>query len=204
MKNKIILIGILVGLGLFLLVTKSSLLEEERGIKSLLPLRKPTETPWQTYKNQKYSYRLLYPAGWEREEWDIQEAANLKRVPNGSIWHQAKFSGEESHFEVLIWENRSRTTVRNWLTWFRHEDLILKEVPKEENFSVAGLPAIRFVQKETAKDKPLLYIFFGQEDKVYELVMTREDLARIATPSARQLVHLVYDKMIGSFKFLGE
>lgn len=192
-KKTILLLGIFLALTLLLLTTK--------------PLVSPTTPPkpsWKPHTNQKYGYQLLYPESWQVEEWDIEQAAKLKRVPDGSIWYQAKFFGEEGHFEILIWENRGQTSVRNWLTWFRHEDLVLKDVPKEENFTVAETPAIRFVQKETARGKPLLYIFFGQEDKVYELVMSRDDLSRIATPSGRQLSHPVYDKIIDSFKFLVE
>ena len=193
MNKKIVFIGVFLGLVLLFL-----------AVKPLVSPSVPPKPDWKPYNNQEYHYQLLYPLGWEVEEWDIQEAAKLKQVPDGSIWHQAKFSGQEGQFEVLIWENRPKTSVRNWLTWFRHEDLTLKEVPKEENFTIGEIPAFRFVQKETAKDKPLLYVFFGQEDKVYELVMTRDDLVRIATPSGEQLSHPAYDKMIESFKFVVE
>jgi hypothetical protein len=192
-KKKIIPISILGGLALIFLVAR--------------PLISPTLTPkpaWKEFINQEYGYQLLYPADWEIEEWDIQEAANLKRVPDGSIWHQAKFFGQDGQFEVLIWENRSQTSVRNWLNWFRHEDLTLKGVPQEENFTIDEIPAVRFVQKETAKNIPLLYIFFGQKDKVYELVMTRDDLIRVATPSGEHFNHPGYDKMVESFKFIVE
>lgn len=193
MKRNIVLIGVFLSLVLLFFT-----------VKLLVSPTVPPKPAWESYNNQKYHYQLLYPVGWEVEEWDIQEAAKLKRVPDGSIWHQAKFSGQEGQFEVLIWENKSKVPVRTWLNWFRHEDLILKEVPQETNFTVAELPAIRFAQKETAKEIPLVYIFFGQEDKVYELVMTREDLIRTATPSGEQLNHPAYDKMIESFQFVVE
>lgn len=192
-KKTVFLTGILIGIALIFFTAK--------------PLVSPLVPPkpeWKTFENQPYGYQLLYPADWEVDQWDIQEAANLERVPDGSIWHQAKFSGKEGQFEVLIWENKSKVPVRTWLNWFRHEDLFLKEVPKETNFTVAELPAIRFAQKETAKEIPLVYIFFGQEDKIYELVMARDDLIRIATPSGEQLNNPGYDKMVESFKFVVE
>jgi hypothetical protein len=192
-NKKIVFIGVFLGLVLLFLT-----------VKPLVSPPAPPKPDWETYRNQKYHYQLLYPLGWEVEEWDIQEAAKLKKVPDGSIWHQAKFSGPEGQFEVLIWENKSKVPVRTWLNWFRHEDLILKAVPQEANFSVAELPAISFFKKETAREVPLLYVFFGQEDKVYELVMTRDDLIRIATPSGEQLNHPAYDKMVESFKFMVE
>lgn len=203
MKKKIILLlGIFLGLALLLLTTKPLIFEEKNDLWEFISpttLPKPT---WKLYTNQKYDYQILYPASWQAEEWDIGEAAKLKRVPDGSIWHQARFSDEEGRFEVLIWENASEVPVRTWLTWFRHEDLILKDMPKKENFAVDEIPAIRFVQAKTAKDKPLLYIFFGKDGKVYEFVEEREDLAEIESPTEEQLVHPIYDKIIESFKFL--
>lgn len=192
-KKAILLVGIFLGLALLLLTAEP-----------LVSPTTPLKPAWKPHTNQKYGYQLLYPASWRVEEWDIEQAAKLKRIPDGSIWYQAKFSDDEGRFEVLIWENRSQVPVRTWLTWFRHEDLILKDVPKEENFTVAEIPAIRFVQKETAKGRPLLYIFFGQESKVYELVMAREDLAEIENPTEDQLAHPVYGKIIESFKFQQE
>lgn len=192
-KKTVFLIGILIGIGLIFFTAK--------------PLVSPPVPPkpaWKTFENQSYGYRLLYPADWEVSQWDIQEAANLKRVPDGSIWHQAKFSGPNGHFEILIWENKSQAAVRNWLSWFRHEDLVLKEVPKEENFTFSGISAFRFVQKKTAKETPLLYVFFNKDDKVFEFVMEREDLIRVATPSGEKLSHPGYDKIMESFVFKGE
>lgn len=163
------------------------------------PIHQPAE---KTHLNSKYNYQLLLPSDWQIEEWDIEEAANLKSVPDGTILYQGKFFGKSGHFEILIWQNKSKAKARSWLTWFRHEDLILQDLPKEENFSIAGIPAIRYLQKNTSRKKPILYIFFTKEDKIYELTEEREDLINIEATQSSQLADPVYDRIVQSFQFV--
>lgn len=166
------------------------------------PLISPTSIPWKTHLNSKYGHQLMYPPDWQMEEWDIEQAANLKSLPDGSIFHQGKFFGKTGHLEVLIWGNKSQTPLRTWLTWYRHEDLILSDLPKTENFTIAGSPAIRYLQKKTSRKKPILYIFFNRDGKIFELTQEREDLAKTEATLSSELVNPVYDQIIQSFRFL--
>lgn len=185
--------GLVIGLIIFFFVTG--------------PLISPTTQPtnwrinWETRSNLKYNYQISLPTTWESQEWDIEEVANLKVVPDGTILYQGKFSGKEGFFEILIWENKSKASPRQWLTWFRHEDLILKDFPQKENFMVAGLPAFRYLQKQTSRKKPILYIFFGRQDKIYELIQEREDLVGVEATDSARFTHPVYDKIWQSFRF---
>ena len=190
-KRKIALLVISLGLVslfvVFLLNLKSKSLV---FTTPLSPQLSPTPIPWQVYSNQDYEYSISYPPDWQVEAWDITEAAKLKTVPDGSIWHQAKFKTEKGVFEVIIWENQSQAPLRSWLSWFRHEDLKLSELPKEENFQIGGLPAILYSQAETGRG-PLDHIFFQKDNKIYEFVEEKE------TSLAAD-----YGKVVASFSFL--
>jgi len=192
MNRKIVILGSILGLIGILLVIK--------------PVLSPTITRplWQVYQNSQYQFELSYPANWQREEWDIGKASNLKNVNDGTILYQGKFFGNNSsptgEFEILIWENKSNASARNWLTWFRHEDLILKDVPEKENFSLAGLPTIRYLQNQTARKKPILYYFLGKDNKIYEFLEEREDLANNQASDSASLAHPVFDQILQSFK----
>lgn len=192
-KRKIVVIIIALGfisfLSLFLLKSKS---KQQLPIIPVIPKLSPTVVLWQAFSSQDYKYTIAYPPEWQVEAWDIKEAAKLTAVPDGSIWHQAKFKGEKENFEVLVWENKTRAPLRTWLTWFRHEDLNLEEVPEKENFQIGGLPAILYSQKETARGV-LDHIFFQLDDKIYEFVEEKKGI--VVETSA-------YDKMVSSFKFL--
>lgn len=162
----------------------------------LIPTPSPAEVPWETYSNQDYEYAISYPSNWQTEVWDIKEAANLTKIPDGSIWHQAKFKGDKEGFEILIWENETKVPLKTWLTWFRHEDLDLGKLPEKENYEIGGMPAILSPQEEAAGGKVLDHIFFQFEDKIYEFVEEKE-----TTPTG-ETVTSNYDKMISSFLFL--
>lgn len=174
--------------------------------KFLLPLYlpRPTPNPWLTYTNQKYKYSLLYNSDFKLNEWDFEEAVGIKSAPDGSIVQQIKFNSTKGDdgFEVLVWENQNRVEVKDWVTWFRHEDLDLKTILQEENVYVAGLPALRFIQKETARGKPILYIFFAKDEKIYELLEEREDLKGRNDGAVNFMSQPVFDRMVESFKFL--
>ncbi|MBI4999734.1 hypothetical protein HZB97_03120 [Candidatus Gottesmanbacteria bacterium] len=152
------------------------------------------------YVNEKYHFQFNYPILWQMEKWDLEEATGFKNLTDGTILYQGKFFGQNGHFEILIWQNKSKASVRNWLTWFRHEDLILPDLPQKENYSLAGLPAIRYLQQTTARKKPILYIFLAKDDKIYELLQEREDLRQIEATQSSQLAHPVYDQILASFK----
>lgn len=200
--KKIILLGLILGI-ITLLFSVKPLISPN---VSRLSLEK-------SYVNKKYGFQFSYPFNWQVEEWDIEKAANLKNVADGTILYQGKFFGSSGspagEFEVLIWENKqsfssnkSKVPVRTWLTWFRHEDLNLSDLPKQENFTLAGIPAIRYLQKNTSRKKPILYIFFSREDKIYELTCQREDLAGFEATESGQFLHPVYDKILQSFQFV--
>lgn len=155
----------------------------------LIPTLFPNEIPWETYLNQDYQYAISHPSNWTVSRWDIRQAANLTKIPDGSIWHQAEFKGEKAKFEVLIWENKTKAPLRTWLSWFRHEDLNLEQLPEKENFEVGGIPAILYSQKDSARGKPLDHIFFGWDDRVYEFIEEKE-------------TDFNYDKIISTFCFL--
>ncbi len=193
MNKRIPIIGFVLGLiGLFVIAKPLIAPTLEKQIGSVTD---------KTYINSKYGFQLKYPGGWQIEEWDIESAANLKKVADGTILYQGKFFGTSGHFEILIWENKSRAAARQWLTWFRHEDLILSSVPPKENFMTAGLPAIRFLQKETSRKKPILFVFLGKDDKIYEFTEEREDLSSLEATQSARFIHPIYDRILGSFQF---
>lgn len=189
-KRKIIITITSLALFFLLFLLFGKLVAKKPSLPSL-PL--PTEVPWKSYFSQDYKYTLSYPSGWRVEVWDIKEAANLTKIPEGSIWHQAKFKGEKGSFEVLIWENKTKAPLRNWLSSFRHEDLNLKNLPEKENFEIGGVPAILYSQEEAVRGKRLDHIFFQREDKVYEFIEEKE-----AVPTGEG----AYDKIVSSFLFL--
>lgn len=195
-KRKIIIaivsLGFISFLSFFLLKSKSKPQTPVAPVETA-----PTATPvtWKTYSNPDYEYLISYPPNWQVETWDIREAAKLTQVPDGSIWHQAKFEGEEGGFEVIIWENKTRALLKTWLSWFRHEDLDLTKVPEEENFQIGGMPAILYSQKDSTKGS-LDHIFFQSEDRVYEFVEKKEEVL------TNEVIVSNYDKMVSSFSYL--
>ena len=188
-KRKIIIIIGLAFVSLFIFFFLKSKTKKP-PLLTLAP--SPAEISWEIYSNKDYKYSISYPSEWQIEAWDIKEAANLERIPDGSIWHQARFKAEKENFEILIWENTTKASLRTWLTWFRHEDLDLKELPEEENFQIGGMPAILYSQKETVRG-PSDHIFFQLDDKIYEFVEEKESASVDETAC---------DKMISSFQFL--
>lgn len=194
-KRRIVVISLtLLFFFLFFIGTTLFLKLKTKKSAPLYPKPSPTEIPWKTYVNQNYQYAISYPPDWQVEAWDIRQAANLTKIPNGAIWHQAKFKGEKGNFEILIWENQTKAPLQTWLTWFRHEDLDLKALPQKENFEVGGLPAILYSQKDSPRGKPLDHIFFKWEDKIYEFIEEKGTLDEAALPN--------YDKIISSLRFL--
>ena len=164
-----------------------------------LPLTQQDPTAsWETYLNSDFGYSFKYPKGWSMDEWNMKDDARLTSVPNGSIWQQVRLRGDDKSFEVIVWENASQAPVRSWISWYRHEDLILKDVPTEFNVQVGGIAAISYLQHDTGRKKPLHFIFFGKGSKVYELVFERSD-AGVATIPADLPVNDVYDTIRQSF-----
>ncbi|MFH0863571.1 MAG: hypothetical protein V1858_00570 [Candidatus Gottesmanbacteria bacterium] len=197
MKKKITFLGIFLGLVILLFTVKPLIAPTIQ--RRIIP---NTE---KTYSNPKYGFEFKYPGDWQVEQWDIEEAANLKKVTDGTIIYQGRFFSplaDKGHFEVLIWQNKSKASVHQYLSWYRHEDLILKDLPAQENYYLAGLPAIIYLQKTTSKKKPILYIFFNKDDKLYELIEERQDLINAVATDSSQFVSPVYDKLLQSFKFI--
>ncbi len=129
------------------------------------------ESPWKIYTNTVNGYSFSYPSEWNiSQEWDIRQAAHLNSIPDGSIWQQIKLEGNNQAFEVVVWENASGVPARTWVSWFRHEDLNLENVPEEPNATVSGIPSILYTQGQTARKKPLSYYFLTDHGVVYELV----------------------------------
>lgn len=183
-------LGKIIILGLFL------------GVMTLFLSSKPAVSPTnkeeasKIYQNSKYGFQFTYPANWKTEAWDLEEATGYKTISDGTILYQGKFLGPSGRLDVLIWENKAGATVRQWLTWYRHEDLVLKDLPEKENDTIVGLPAIRYFQKETSRKTPTLFYFFKDKDKIFEIVMETE-----ATNSA-VLNSKTYGQILQSFKFM--
>ena len=155
---------------------------------------------WEIYMNKDFGYSLKYPKEWSITQWDIGKAAGLSYVPNGSIWQQAEFSGSNGKFEILVWENTGSANTRNWISWFRHEDLMLSDIPLESNTTISGIPAFSYIQYKTSKKKPLQYVFFGRDTKIYELVFYRDDME--GRSDSTLLPHETYDFVQESFVLL--
>lgn len=191
MEKKFIFLGLVLGLVAVLLVIKPA----------FSPVVKKPQ--WQTYENNKFGFRFSYPFSWQKEEWDLETATGYKRISDGTILYQGKFFGSDGSFEVLIWENNGRASTKNYLTWYRHEDLNLADLPLAENETVASVSAIKYFQQKTARGKPVLYYFFTKENLVFELTEERPDLlnltAKEATQSAR-FISPIYDPLLQSFQ----
>ena len=181
MKKKIVLLGVFIGLLFLVLLIKPVV----SPVKPLSP--KPQ---WQTYQNKKFNFQFDYPIDWQKEEWDLEEATTYKTLTDGKILYQGKFFGKDGHFEILVWQNKSMVAARNFLTWYRHEDLDLANLPVTENDQVASISGIRYFQEKNARNKPVLYHFFVHDDHLYEL--TEEN------PGP------VYNPILKSFKFLSQ
>lgn len=179
MNKKFIFLGLILGLAAILLVIKPA----------LSPIVKKPQ--WQTYENNKFGFHFSYPFSWQKEEWDLETATGYKTISDGTILYQGKFFGRDGHFEVLIWENNQKASSHNYLTWYRHEDLNLNDLPLVENDMIASVSAIRYFQQKTARAKPLLYYFFTKDNLLFELTQEREDL----------VFNPIYDPILQSFQF---
>ncbi len=194
MNKRLLIVGFALGLiGLFFVAKPLIAPTIERQVSSVTD---------KTYANTNYSFQFRYPANWQIDEWNIQEAANLQRVADGTIIYQGKFFGPSGHFEVLVWSNKAKASVRQWLTWYRHEDLILTGIPPKENFMLSGVPAIRFLQKETSRKKPVLFIFIALGEKIYELTEERDDLKNIEATNSAKFLSPTFDRILESFQFI--
>lgn len=179
MRKKIFFLGILIGFLFLLLIIKPV-------ISPVKPL--PPKPQWQTYKNTKFNFQFDYPIDWQKEEWDLEEATTYKTLTDGTILYQGKFFGEDGHFEILVWQNKAGANARNYLTWYRHEDLNLSDLPLTENEKIASISSLRYFQEKNSRAKPVLYHFFVHDDHLYEL--TEEN------PGP------VYNPILKSFKFI--
>lgn len=167
----------------------------EVNLSSFIPKPSPTPTPspWLTYNNSHYGYSLNFPRGWQKTEWEFHEATklNLNRGPQeGMIWQQAKFEGKEKSFQVLLWVNRQKTAVPQWLRWYRHEDLDLKKIPAQSNYQILGKEAYLMFSQKTSWGYPVVRIFFSHQDHVFELI----------AQSPSEDLDPIYQKMIESFQ----
>lgn len=185
------------------------------GAIGLLFIVKPAISPtiekpqWRTYQNSKYGFQFNYPFSWQKEEWDLETATGYKAISDGTILYQGKFFSKDTlsigSLEILVWENNSRAKVLNWLTWFRHEDLTLLNLPGVENDEVAKISAVRYLQKQTARGKPLVYYFFTKDNLVFELTEERPDLVNLTAEEATQSAKLkseIYEPILESFQFM--
>lgn len=181
---------------LVLIILTAFLFKSQLGIR--IPLKEkiivPTPTPiWNTHKDFKYGHQIEYPPDWTKEEWEITQAANLKTIPDGYIWHQLKLTkGNDYRFEVVIWANKARAPLLTWLRWYRHEDLSLDKLPKEPNFKFLEIPAIILFEGKERHENPVVRIIFPKEDKIFELIIQSQ--TETLTP--------INQKIIDSFQFL--
>lgn len=174
------------------------------GLSSLEHSEKKKTIEWKTYMNRDYGYSLKYPMNWEIVPWDITDASNLTRVPDGSIWQQATFQdpASDAQFEVIVWENASQVPARTWVSWFRHEDLVLSDVPTTPNATLSALDAISYVQYETSRGVPRHFLFVTKNGRIYELVFNRPDISETDAAAQHIPPHSLYDAVVQSFVLL--
>lgn len=150
-------------------------------------------SPWLTYVNNHYNYSLNYPRTWEKTEWEFHEATQLnisRKQQEGMIWQQTKFEGQEKSFQVLLWVNRQKAAVSQWLRWYRHQDVDLKKIPDTPNYQVSDKKAYLMFQEKTSWGYPVIRIFFSHGDHIFELI----------AQSPSENLDKIYLEMIGSFK----
>jgi hypothetical protein len=109
--------------------------------------------------------------------------------------------GNNKRLEILAWGNRAKTPIREWLRWYRHEDLNLNDLPKDPNFIFLGETSVRMFQEKTSFTYPVVRIFFQKEDKLFEILYRMDDLIDVTSPNETQLVDEPYTSMLQSFKF---
>ncbi|MBI4100607.1 hypothetical protein HY439_02595 [Candidatus Microgenomates bacterium] len=170
--------------------------QNEKNFPRLFPTLSPTPTVliWQTYLNSLHGYEINFPPGWEKTEWNIENAAKLKTLPDGMIWQQVNLEGREGNFQVVVWGNKQKVAIPTWLRWYRHEDVDLKKIPTKSNFNVGDHEAFLTFQEASSWDYPVVRIFFQEHDKVFELIAKN--------PSEN--LDKIYLEMISSMKFYGE
>lgn len=200
--NKIINLGLIV-LFITLLVSyfyKKGLLVES-PIK--LPLVIPTPSPVaETYKSDKYKFMLTYPSRWKVSTLDLPEVTQSDNIPDNSILFQLTGTSDKGKFEVLVWKNLNKTTVTDWVGWYLHEEIDVKTIPKEFNYSLKGNDAIQFIAESKARKKPLHYIFLNNDNRVFEFIFERDDLIRKEVADNLDLSQTSYDQIIKSFQFI--
>jgi hypothetical protein len=162
----------------------------------------PTPTPtWKFFNEPKLNYSLRYPPNWTNDNWNIQDAANIKGTADGNIWGHARFSGENKQLEIIAWGNKTKTPIVQWLTWYRHEDLELNKLPKEPNFTFLGEQAVRVFQEKTSFSYPVVRIFFQKGNFLYEILYRMDILRGIAEPTDAQMQEEPNNTILQSLKF---
>ena len=187
--------GVFILLASFLFFGKNQIPSVNPSSFVLRPSPAPTLSPWLTYSNSHNRYSLNYPRGWQKTEWEFHEATQLRenRGPQeGMIWQQVKFEGKERSFQVLIWVNRQKTAVRQWLRWYRHEDLDSKKIPPKSNYQILGKEAYLMFSEKTSWGYSVIRIFFSHEDHVFELI----------AQSPSESLDKVYQEILKSFRLL--
>ncbi len=160
-----------------------------------LPLVIPSLAPaFKEFTSDKNNFKVSYPAGWTLKQWDFFDVTDLTTIPEGSIRFQLSALGEEGKFEVLVWENRSKLPVTNWVSEFLHEEIDSKEIPKNYNFTFQNFNALQILNFNKARKKPVEYIFFNYEDRVFELIFELDDISQ---------KNKIYDQIKESFTLIG-
>lgn len=170
---------------------------------SLFSIRNnPTPTPeWKIFTEPKLNYSISYPPMWTNDNWNIQDAANVKGTADGNIWGHARFNGENKQLEIIAWGNKTKTPILTWLTWYRHEDLELNKLPKEPNFMFLGEQAVRVYQEKTSFTYPVVRIFFQKGNYLYEILYRMDSLKGLVESTDSQLQEEPYDTILQSLKF---
>lgn len=152
----------------------------------------PSPSPWLTYVNDHYNYSLNYPRTWEKTEWEFHEATQLnisRKQQEGMIWQQTKFEGQEKSFQVLLWVNRQKAAVPQWLEWYRHQDLDLRKIPASSNYQILDQEAYLMFSEKTPWGYPAVRIFFSRGEYIFELI----------AQSPSENLDKVYQEIITSF-----
>ena len=174
-----------------------------KPVKSLFSIKNdPTPTPeWKIFAESKLNYSIKYPSTWTNDNWNIQNAANIKGTADGNIWGHARFFGENKQLEIIAWGNKTKTPLIQWLTWYRHEDLELNKLPKETNSIFQGEQAVRIYQEKTSFTYPVVRIFFQKGDFLYEILYRMDSLRGIIEPIESQMQEEPYITILQSLKF---
>ncbi|MCX6356255.1 MAG: PsbP-related protein [Candidatus Aureabacteria bacterium] len=145
-------------------------------------------TEWKTYVNERWGYSIGYPADWAAKV-TLENIGKPEKVVKQRVTFTAP-SGEQVYVDV--WVNESGLSLKDWIEANQKPVMDCSlGIPKESNGIIAGSPAFRLIEADSAQVLGRLFAILQHNNKVYRITWIRPNEA-----ASKE----TYEKMVGSFK----